>query len=362
MKNLIVILFLFNISIAGAQKLKPGFDRDEYAELLKATASQSDTPLVSKHFPLPDHLKLLYRSPEFGLYNRWDLWLRDDSVAVISVRGTVNKVTSWLENFYAPLTSANGSFKLNDSTTFNYHLAENPRAAVHAGWLLGLSEIGPDVLKQITALNKRSRISEFLIVGHSQGGAIAYLLTSYLHYIVEAKQLPESFRFKTYCSAAPKPGNLYYAYDFEHITANGYGYVIINTSDWVPECPMTVQTFDDFNNPNPFAQIPSALKQQKLAVRLYGKLVYNKINRSTRKAQKRFDKYLGHRMNTIVKQNIPQYKEPPYAGTSNYMRAGIPVILVPDAEYGKKYPDDNTKIFMHHMFWPYYSLLIRNNY
>ncbi|HPN72156.1 MAG TPA: hypothetical protein PLZ32_21680, partial [Saprospiraceae bacterium] len=63
---------------------------------------------------------------------------------------------------------------------------------------------------------------EFLIMGHSQGGAIAYLMTSYLYNLQQLGQLPIDIKFKTYCSAAPKPGNLYYAYEYEAMTQGGW--------------------------------------------------------------------------------------------------------------------------------------------
>ena len=51
-----------------------------------------------------------------------------------------------------------------------------------------------------------------------------------------------SLNIKTYCSAAPKPGNLFYAYDFEHITEGGWAFNVVNSADWVPELPSTTQT------------------------------------------------------------------------------------------------------------------------
>jgi len=36
-----------------------------------------------------------------GLDNQWGLWVLEDKVACISIRGTTTKQVSWLENFYA---------------------------------------------------------------------------------------------------------------------------------------------------------------------------------------------------------------------------------------------------------------------
>ena len=198
-------------------------------------------------------------------------------------------------------------------------------------------------------------------MGHSQGGALAFLLTSYLHYLKESDGIPAGLHFKTYCSAAPKPGNMYYGYDFDFITRYGHGFNIVNTADWVPETPFSVQTINDFNSGNPFSDISTLLGSQKAVVRWYLKSMYNKMDKSTVKAQKRLDKYLGHKVYSQVKKVLPQFKEPDYAETSNYMRTGSPIVLQPDAEYNAAFPDDPKKAFMHHAFKPY-EMLIKKYY
>ncbi len=45
----------------------------------------------------------------------------------------------------------------------------------------------------------------------------------------------------------------------------------------------------------------------------------------------------------------------------NYMRAGIPIVLQPDAEYKSTFPDDPKKTFMHHAFKPY-EMMIKKYY
>jgi hypothetical protein len=43
------------------------------------------------------------------------------------------------------------------------------------------------------------------------------------------------------------------------------------------------------------------------------------------------------------------------------MRAGNPVVLVPDEEYRKKFTDEPGKYFTHHLFAPY-EFLVRRYY
>jgi hypothetical protein len=189
------------------QALKPGFEKAEYLELLKVCARHG-SPEYVKNIAKPQHSEFLYRSPVMGLENQWDLYMRDDRVAIVSVRGTTASLISWLANFYAAMVPAIGELHLNDTTKFKYHLADNPKAAVHVGWLLSTAYLSKDILPKLDSLYQEG-IKDVIIMGHSQGGAIAYLLTAYLYELQNEGRLARDIRFKTYCSAGPKPGNLY---------------------------------------------------------------------------------------------------------------------------------------------------------
>jgi len=353
-----VLVLFFSVTGAYAQqRIKPGFDIQEYLDLLSVTAQHIDSTTEEKP-ALATHYKRVYRSPVVGLRNRWDLWMRDDQVAVISIRGTTSEAPSWLENFYAAMVPATGSLTLSDSTRFAYQLSADPKAMVHVGWLTGLGYMAPTMLTQIRA-QYASGIREFIIIGHSQGGALAFMTRSYLHYLIQKGELPKDLRFKTYCSAAPKPGNLFYAYDFDYITRNGWAFTIVNASDWVPETPFSLQTLNDFNPANPFHDVKAKLRKQPLPVRLYLGIVFSKLDRRTRKTQRTFEKYLGQLMSKQVRKTLPQFQPPAYSSGNNYMRAGVPIVLQPDETYRRTYPDDPNKIFQHHLFLPYYSLAKR---
>lgn len=303
---------------------------------------------------------MVYRSNEVGFNNRWTLYLREDNIAVIDVRGTVNNNASWMANFYAAMIPATGSLQLNDSTVFEYKLASNPNAMVHVGWTVALGHLAPDIEKKINEYSSEKKVKEYLIMGHSQGAAIAFLLRSYLEYEKQKGNIPADILFKTYCSAAPKAGNLYYAYDFDFITRNGWAYTIVNSADWVPEMPFSIQTIADMNHPNPVANAKTYLKKKKFMVRMAGNHVYGKLERKPRKAQRKYEKYVGHVVyKRGVKKVLPQLKEPVYAHGNNYMPAGIPIVLVPDDAYKQKFPENPEQLFLHHGFQPYYDLALR---
>ena len=354
-----IFFFLLSFSNIGyAQSLQAGFQAQEYADALAINFGNYDS-LVKAEGRTPAY-KWHYRSQVTGLDNRWWMWLSNDGGrGVITIRGTVATTASWLANVYAVMQPATGSIKINDSSTFDYKLAERPDAAVHTGWLLSLGSMAADIENKIREQHAKG-VKEFIITGHSQGAAIAYLLRSHIYYRTQEGALPADIIYKTYCSAAPKPGNLFYAYDYDFINKGGWAYTIVNAADWVPETPFSIQQFNDLNPLNPFVIIKSALSKQRYFVRVYAGLVYNKLNKSTRKAAKQYRKYLGKKVGKQVHKKLPQLAGVNSQASMNYVRAGTPVVLMPDSSYYEQFPNDATKgvgIWNHHTFGAYYRLL-----
>jgi len=361
LRTFTTLALVFNfILISGSLKsqnnvLKPGFDKAEYTEMLKIAVCSADTPWVSPKL-IPSDFSLIYRSPVTGLDNRWDLWSGNENTAVISIRGTTGSSESWLENFFAAMVPATGSMKLTADQSFNYSLSDNPRAAVHAGWLMATGFMSKGILEKIDSCYRKG-IWDFIITGHSQGGGISYLLTAYLLNLQKSGTLPADIRFKTYCSAAPKPGNLYFAYDYERMTAGGWGLNVVNSADWVPETPLSIQTIQDFNAVNPFVNAKKTIKKQNFPKRIAMSYAYHKLDRPTRKAVKNYRKYLGELAGKFVKQSLPNYQSPEYLMANNYVRTGTTIVLYADEMYYQNYPDNPEKIFMHHYAGPYLYLV-----
>ena len=366
MKNIyIIVLIIIAQSFSAhtfAQNLKPYFNKAEYRELLLISA-KTNTP-DNDTFDLPEPLchKMIYRSAVVGLDNRWDLWINDTcSVAVISIRGTTKNSESWLSNFYAAMVPAKGKLTIAENKTFEYELAENNRAAVHVGWLLSMAFLAEDIVPKIDSLYKTG-IKDFLLMGHSQGGAIDYLLTAYLYNLQQKQKLPADIRFKTYCSAAPKPGNLYFAYHYESLTQNGWAYNVVNSADWVPETPISIQTLDDINYTNPFKNAKSEIKKLKFPKNIYLKKVYNKLDKPTKKAQKSYEKYLGKMTSKVISKKLNGFVAPPYCSTNNYVRTGATIVLFADNDYYNHFPDDDKKMWVHHFYKPYFYLLEKSKF
>lgn len=357
-------LFLLSSLIflqAWAQPLEPGFDPDEYRQLLYISAQIVDSAEYQSRFPQPTGFEKIYRSPEVGLDNLWELWLDEDrQVAVISIRGTSPTAESWLLNFYAAMIPAQGVIKWGPDSIkqeFSYELSDNERAAVHAGWMVGTAMLYQDMKPRLDSLYAAG-VKDYFIVGHSQGGGIAYLLTAYLQQSRNQGHLPGDIYWKTYCSAAPKPGNLPFAYSYEAMTQNGWAFNVVNAKDWVPEVPFSVQTLDDFNPTNPFVDVDEILDQQKFSRRVVLRHIYNRLDKPTRKAQKNFEKFLGEMTQKFVEESIPGLEVPPYVHSNNYVRTGIQIVMMPDAEYFGKYPEgDSANTFTHHGLAPYLYLV-----
>lgn len=361
MKLIVSIVLVFTI-LPGkslfAQHLKPGFDKQEFIELLKLGARATADSSYYDTIPAPLHTKMIYQSPEMGFDNLWQLWMRDDSVAVINVRGTTTTGVSFLANLYAAMVSAKGELHLEKNFDFKYNLSDDPKAAVHIGFLISTAYLSRDILPKIDSLYKTG-INEFIIAGHSQGGAITYLLTSYLESLKSENKIPADIRFKTCASAAPKPGNLYYAYQFESLTRGGWAYNVVSNVDWVPEVPLTVQTIHDFNPVNPFTHAKTLIKKQKFPKNLALKHIYNRMTKPSLKAQSRYKRYLGKMVSKLIKKTLPDFIPPVYFESNDYVRTGTTIVMYADSDYYKRFPQNVNKVWMNHPQTPYLFLAER---
>ncbi|MBI3521274.1 MAG: lipase family protein [Bacteroidetes bacterium] len=352
----VFIISLFSATALISQtKLKPGFDGQEFLDVLHLEWAHQDSG--SKYAPktLPLNYKRMYRSQEYGLKNKFDFWLRNDSVGVICLRYTVGGV-SWLENFYSGMIKAEGSLQLNDTTKFNYKFSNDTNALVHHGWAIGTCYLAPFVTQTINEYYKKG-VKEFIIVGHSQGAALSFLMRSYLQY-APADLVPKDITYKVYCSAAPKPGNLFYAYDFDFITRNGWAYRIVNANDWVPETPFSVQTIEDLHPTNPFTKRKEIMRRRvkNPLIRAYVNHAVNDMQDAAQKTNRKYKKYLTKRMGKFIKKSLKEYQDPIVQESNFYMPAGIPIILQPDSSYNQKFRYDGENVFLHHMFEPYIYL------
>lgn len=351
----LVIVFSCFGALAQKARVEPGFVKSEYEELLRVSTRQGDS-LYNPLLPAPREFSRLYRSEPLALDNRWELWVNTDSVLAISLRGTTLKVESWVENFFAAMSPLQGTFYFGDSLSLNYNLGKDPRAGVHTGWLIGTVFLFEDIKPKLDSCLAMG-YHELLIVGHSQGGAIAYLLSSVLKQLQLEDPKYAKLVFKTYASAAPKPGNLYYAYEFESYFQQGWFYNVVNSADWVPEGPFSIQTTDDYNVLNPFKIAESEISNLSFPDNLIMGYVYRDIDHPTQKANRKLKKYLGEYISREVPKYIPGFKTPDFMESSNYVRVGHTIVLYADEAYYQQFPNTEGEIWQHHKFEAYFYLL-----
>ncbi len=348
---------LFLLCFSGllfAQNLKPGFDVEEYKSLLCLAFLQRST-LDSNAIQKDSYIKL-YTSQEVGLKNRWWLYKNHKNQAVIIIRGTIGAKESWLENYYCPMLPAQGNLHLEPNFDFKYKLAEAKDAYVHAGWTIGMAYLVRDMMPKIKEQYQQG-VRDVIVSGHSQGGALTFLVSAYLFYAQKEGKLPADIRFKVYASAAPKPGNIQFAYDFNFNFRGGWNYSVVNALDWVPETPYSIQRLSDMND-NPILDLPKSLKNQNFFLQVAGNYLFKKLNRKTKNAQKVYTNNLGHTLyKYALKSVLSGYTEADYVKSLNYVQAGTPIVLQPDSAYLTKFNKDTNDKFRHHSLRAYYDLI-----
>lgn len=357
MMNRLLFILLFTLLFNGlcGQILKPDFSKAEYVDMLRISA-QFGSNDYAQRFAVNDRYRMVYESSAMGFDNKWMLWMRDDGVAIISIRGTTKAAASWTANFYAAMVPAKGSIKINKDWTYDYHLADVPEAMVHVGWLIASAHLMQEIKPVVDSLcNNHTR--NIMVTGHSQGGAISFLVSAQLHHARKLGLLPNDLSIKTYCSAAPKPGNLFFAYDFGATTQSMGAFNVVNAADWVPQTPASIQTLNDMNTTNPFKNIAPMLQQQSFFKRLAIKHVYNKLTKPALKAQRQYNKYLGNKASAMASRQLPGFESSKHNLSFDYTPAGTTIALLPDENYYHLYPKASEQVFTHHLQAPYLYLI-----
>ena len=246
----------------------PGFILSEAQALLTLAGLSEDTVPGTSPPPPPAGWALSFQSPELGPFdNLFQLW-RNGAVPgqyAVAIRGTVEETGSIIEDLASLMIPA--SFQVTvDSLAISFQFAAEPQtgvkpAGLHLGFTLGalFLLLDPDhlgvngILAQLAALPPNSQV---YIVGHSQGAALAALVTSYLHYPNYLTDALPPLSYKTYAFAQPKPGNDHYSWDYEQaVVSQGLGLRITNPLDWVPQVPFTIEFLQDINTPNPLSTV-----------------------------------------------------------------------------------------------------------
>ncbi len=359
MKKTLTALALTALTAIGAtaQGLRPGFDKDEYIECLCMASHMDSLSVDSKYLsPSPTRFRKVYAAHKTGFDNAWELWQDDSGVSAILLRATISTMRSWGANFNAGMVNAVGTCHIGADKA--YDLCADSSAHVHAGWVAGLMTMADDIKCKLDSCYK-SGCRDFIVAGHSQGGALSYLATAMLRRMQAKGEVPSDIRIKTYASAAPKPGDYLFALNYEAMTQGGWSITVVNADDWVPETPLSVQRPTDFRPTNPFAHMDDLTANVGTLQRARINFLYNRLNKPTSKSVKNLTKYLGNVVGEMLEEGNEWFDRPQYADCANYARCGQFYILLPDAEYYAKHPRKAADSFEHHQYISYYELATR---
>ncbi|WP_051350386.1 lipase family protein [Dyadobacter alkalitolerans] len=335
----------------------PGFDPRECLDMLRLNQAFGDSVGANRFSDYRPGYQFLHRSQAFGLDNVWDLWLRKDSTVVLMLRGTTGNGKSLFANFYCAMIPAQGSVVLHKSDTLHYQLATEPRAAVHAGWLLGFAFLAKDIAPRLDSLYNRG-YHRYMVAGHSQGGALCYYVSAWLWQLRKQARYSD-LQIKTYATAPPKMGNMYFAYDYDNLTRGNWTFSIINADDAVPEMPPTIQQMEsDMNQPNPLLDLGKLFKKLPFIQRLVLTRAFNKMRKGAIKSSEAYQRYLGGYAQRFLRQAAPDLQLPDPVNSTYFVRPGNPIALLPNKAYYAYFEPIKDGPYYHHGMDPY-AFLIR---
>ncbi|HEY8387096.1 MAG TPA: hypothetical protein VIK74_00750 [Parasegetibacter sp.] len=355
---LLLISSLLTGGVLSAQTysgLKPGFDQVECDDLLHLNAAFVDTTPGNRFEGYHEGYTFLYRSPSVGLDNMWDLWLRSDSTVVILLRGTTSDPRSILADFYCAMLPASGKIVLSPEDTVHYHLADDKRACLHGGFLIGFAYLSKDILPKLDSLYQLG-YTNYLVSGHSQGGSLCYYVSAWLMHLKKSLTYP-LLQVKTYASAATKVGNMYFVYDYDNLSRAEWGFSIINSADPVPEMPFTTQQVDvDMNEPNPILNLMKRFNDLPFVQRVAVKSAFKKMIKKSAGSSKTYRKYLGGYSASFIKRFLPELELPEAYTSTYFMRPGVSISLLANDAY-KEYYNGTSESYYDHSIKAYRFLL-----
>ena len=136
----------------------------------------------------------------------------------------------------------------------------------------------------------------------------------------------------------------------------GWALTVTNAADWVPQAPFSIQTVGDFVELSPFANVKAEIRKQPFLKRIVMSKVYNSLDKPTAKANKKFQKYLGEKLEVFIRKVLPEFASPEYVNSNNYVRTGKQIVLYPNEEYFELFPQEKSNIWINHAFEPYLFL------
>lgn len=319
--KLILLSFLF--SQLTFSQIKSGFVNEEAKDLISLFCSYTFLDLYgSDEAIIPDGYSKRYTSHTYALDNKFQVYSKG-GIGVINLRGSTDKKPSWLENLYVSMIPAKGVVEI-ESIKYPYDFHMHDSAAVHSGYLLGVTYFINDLLPQIKLLNSEG-IYDIYITGHSQGGALAQVLRVYLDNL-DSDQLSKKNKYKTYAFASPKVGNMEFSNEFNLRYNNGTSFCVVSTKDIIPTLPLSYSD-KGFVTKDEVKNWIFDRENHKMSDRIGDGEV-----RAFRGKAKQFSHALGNRTGHQIKKNYSDVVLPNDVKDINYIKVEQ-IITIESAEY-----------------------------
>jgi hypothetical protein len=233
----ILFLFTFIVTTFSFAQTKPGFNKEEARDMIALCNSFTFLDLYnSDEEIIPAGYEKKYTSGIFGLDNKYQIY-QHGNTAIINLRGSTDKASSWMENIYSAMIPAKGVVKISGKKT-HYCFANDRDAAIHSGYAIGIICLSQDIIDRINLMNLQD-VYDFIIIGHSQGGALANMLRAYLENLSH-HEISKENKFRTYAFAAPMIGNKVFALEYNsRFAEEKSSFNIVNPSDPIPGLPLS---------------------------------------------------------------------------------------------------------------------------
>lgn len=331
--NKFILVFFIGLSVHLSAQHTAGFDAKEARDLIQICNSFTYLDLEgSDEAMIPDEYLRVYTSPAYGMDNLFQVYVNQSKTkAVFHFRGSTDQKSSWLENMYSSLVPAKDTV-FKGGEPFLYTCAAHPDAAVHAGYILGLSYCAEDVLAQIQNLNKQG-IYTIYITGHSQGGALAQMTRAYLNFLPPS-QLNAKNNFKVYAFANPMIGNKEFAQEYQLRFADpGYSFLLHNPEDLVPKMPIS------YNDSTFWKSNLQTMLSDRENFSLKGSMKEGLLSMMGSKVGK-FNNTLSNNVQSELAKILGEFRMPKYKEGSNFMHTSNPIFL-PPTEYPLELKDSS---------------------
>lgn len=350
--SLIILALVLSFTHLHAQ-ITPGFIPEEAKDLIAICNSYTYLDLEGDDAEIiPKGYKRIYDSPVYGMDNKFQIYTKGKT-GVINFRGSTDKKSSWLENFYSAMIPVEGEIRISFET-FDYKFGKDTSSGVHSGYVLGLAYMHEDLISQVKQLNNQG-IYNIYITGHSQGGALAILTRAYFHYLPITK-ISRKNNFKVYAFAQPMVGNKEFIAEYDRLFSNlEMSYAMINPADAVPRMPLSYNDSTLLRD-NLIALISKDQEMDKSKFIKDGliSMFQNKLTGTVNKFGKSVEKQIQRELGEIT---LPEPKKDiNYSQVGNLMHLPPPEyplemkdsLLLNDAEFMATHKRDEHGIFEDH--------------